>query len=217
MRRISGLWRALRLLVWPMSTGFAQAARAGARRVQPHGWAADSPGMFGGPTFADVLDQTLLSGRRHVPPAPTRPRSQFGSVASTPIYGFPTGAASDTNRFWTVPGPYRRVVEKTYAAATASPVDRPTSRRDGAGSKSRDHRPSRRLTPSQDVALKTFLRLGGSIDSRFTPQELRSAFRALAHRYHPDRYPDISDTERRLLSAKFAELTRAYSVLNDAL
>jgi hypothetical protein len=79
-----------------------------------------------------------------------------------------------------------------------------------------ERRSRRQLKPVEESALQTLLRLGAALDGNFTARELRSTFRTLAQRYHPDRHPHVSDAERTRLGSTFAELTSAYGVLNDA-
>jgi hypothetical protein len=43
--------------------------------------------------------------------------------------------------------------------------------------------------------------------------EIRRAFRRLARELHPDRHPEASDTERRALAVKFAQVAAAYQAL----
>jgi DnaJ-domain-containing protein 1 len=43
--------------------------------------------------------------------------------------------------------------------------------------------------------------------------EIRRAFRRLARELHPDRHPEATDTERRALAVKFAQVAAAYQAL----
>lgn len=43
--------------------------------------------------------------------------------------------------------------------------------------------------------------------------EVKQAYRRLVREYHPDLHPDASSDERRVLSARFAEVTAAYKAL----
>ena len=43
--------------------------------------------------------------------------------------------------------------------------------------------------------------------------EVKQAYRRLVREYHPDLHPDASSDERRVLSARFAEVTAAYRAL----
>lgn len=53
--------------------------------------------------------------------------------------------------------------------------------------------------------------------ANFSAQELRSAFRALARRYHPDRHPFVSDSDKTTLSRQFTAITTHYDTLLTAL
>jgi DnaJ-class molecular chaperone len=43
--------------------------------------------------------------------------------------------------------------------------------------------------------------------------EIKRAYRRLARSLHPDLHPEATDEQRRVLSAKFAEVTDAYRAL----
>ena len=77
-------------------------------------------------------------------------------------------------------------------------------------------RPRRTLMPHEQRALDYLVGLGARLDSDFTEGELRSAFRALAREYHPDRHPDSSQQQRERLSALFRRLRQAYEHLQGA-
>lgn len=76
-------------------------------------------------------------------------------------------------------------------------------------------RPRRTLSPRQREALNAFVQLGASISDDFTDHELRSTFRLLALRYHPDRHPGSSDRERAHLSLRFSRVHDAYESLKS--
>ena len=78
-------------------------------------------------------------------------------------------------------------------------------------------RPRRRLTVGQQHALDALVRLGAKLGPNFTAGELRSAFRTLARRYHPDRHPVASQFERVRLSRQFTDLTSNHQQLLTAL
>lgn len=48
-----------------------------------------------------------------------------------------------------------------------------------------------------------------------TADELKSAYRKLAKKYHPDVYASASDAEKKDAEAKFKEINHAYEVLSD--
>jgi DnaJ-class molecular chaperone len=63
---------------------------------------------------------------------------------------------------------------------------------------------------SEQLALETLVGLGAAIDADVTAETLRSVFRMLARRHHPDRHPRSSDLERASQSAVFARIHDAY-------
>ena len=66
--------------------------------------------------------------------------------------------------------------------------------------------PPRVLSAREQDALRELVALGADLRADFTVRELRSAFRLLALRYHPDRHPHSSDAERARLARMFARL-----------
>jgi hypothetical protein len=75
----------------------------------------------------------------------------------------------------------------------------------------------RRLTPAQWRAVEAFNQLGAGIRVDFSVGELRSAFRMLARRYHPDRHPDASVVDRHRLAWQFTTIRNSYETLLTAL
>ena len=75
----------------------------------------------------------------------------------------------------------------------------------------------RKLTSVQQRSLDAFVDAGASIGSDFSADEVRSAYRQLARRFHPDRHPLASDGERTSLARRFAAMTTDYEVLLTAL
>ena len=78
-------------------------------------------------------------------------------------------------------------------------------------------RPQRALMPHERRALDYLVGLGARLEPDFTEAELRSAFRALAREYHPDRHPDSSQQQRERLAALFRRLRQAYEHLQGCL
>jgi hypothetical protein len=74
-------------------------------------------------------------------------------------------------------------------------------------------RPRRVLTANQRQAFEALVGHGATLTVDFTDAELRTAFRILALRYHPDRHPGSNAVELRRLSAIFSTLTDAYRAL----
>ena len=67
--------------------------------------------------------------------------------------------------------------------------------------------------PHEQRALDYLVGLGANLRSDFTETELRSAFRALAREYHPDRHPGSNQQQGERLAALFARLRQAYEHL----
>jgi hypothetical protein len=74
----------------------------------------------------------------------------------------------------------------------------------------------RTLSMKQQHALDALLALGARIGADFTDAELRSVFRELALRYHPDRHTSRDEAERRRLALLFARAHEAYELLKTA-
>jgi hypothetical protein len=68
-------------------------------------------------------------------------------------------------------------------------------------------RPARTLSAPERAALGLFNSLGAELTADFTRQDLRSGFRALARRFHPDVNPFASGRE-------FAAMRDAYEILS---
>ena len=74
-----------------------------------------------------------------------------------------------------------------------------------------------RLTERQQRAFHVLVVLGADLRSDFTADGLRSAYRSLARRYHPDRHPDSSQADKARLARVFADLNEYHSWLLSAL
>ncbi len=188
--------------------------------TQPVRGAADFDGMSRWRAFVDVLDEILSDPEPITASQVANPYRSTAHVTTNPFYGYTPHLAP--NRFWTAPGPHRStsVANSHHDSRTPSPHAhgfRPAGQRATEEQPAaREPRTRRPLKPVEESALQTLVRLGASLDRSFTARELRSTFRALAQRYHPDRHPTVSDAERMRLGATFAELTHAYGVLHDA-
>lgn len=54
------------------------------------------------------------------------------------------------------------------------------------------------------------------VEKTATADEIKSAYRKLAKKYHPDMYTTASDDEKKKAEEKFKEISHAYEVLSDA-
>lgn len=96
------------------------------------------------------------------------------------------------------------------AAAWGAGSDCPGVRPQWAASQ----RIARPKTVGQRAALERLNQLGaGGLDAFSSDPEIRSAYRTLVRRYHPDRHPGAGPSERIDLARQFAEVTEAYHLL----
>jgi hypothetical protein len=77
--------------------------------------------------------------------------------------------------------------------------------------------PARALTAREQEALDHLVALGARLGADFTARELRSAFRELARRYHPDRHPAGSTAEIADVTRVFATMSAHYQSLLAAI
>ncbi|HUU33595.1 MAG TPA: hypothetical protein VMW48_06000 [Vicinamibacterales bacterium] len=139
-----------------------------------------------GRAFADVLDHALRSGAGASSALGT-PR-RFAPPQPVPLL------------FVAMPPPASRA--RTVYGRASVPVESSVARL-----------PARALTPAQARARDGFNALGGRLGADFTGRELRTAYRLLAHRLHPDRHPACSAIERARLTRDFATAAGHYQVL----
>jgi len=189
--------------------------------------------MRPGVSFAEVLDETLRGYQPETTArqAPLRSGSIPPPVPPNPfLFGFDVRAAA----FATAP----------IGVSTHARPDMPQARATGTGPNETGPREGhthrfmdtpvmdgraavrpavvppaarRRLTLVQQRSLAAFVDAGAAIGPDFSPEELRSAFRRLARRYHPDRHPFASDDDKARLSRQFGGITSDYEVLITAL
>jgi hypothetical protein len=76
-------------------------------------------------------------------------------------------------------------------------------------------RPRRRLTAGQREALECLRHAGANLADDFLLSELKSQFRMLARRLHPDMHPDAAEHERHFLAVEFAAVREAYDALQQ--
>lgn len=65
------------------------------------------------------------------------------------------------------------------------------------------------------MATKNYYEILG-VEKTATADELKSAYRKLAKKYHPDVYANATDAERKDAEAKFKDINHAYEVLSDS-
>ena len=53
------------------------------------------------------------------------------------------------------------------------------------------------------------------VDKSATKDQLKTAYRNLAKKYHPDMYSTASEEEKKKAEEKFKEINHAYEVLSD--
>jgi hypothetical protein len=144
--------------------------------------------MAHGKRFVEVLDEVLAGYGAEEPVRSSRVAS---GCATASIFSFePTEMKRGAS-----PLPWRPVADRRPSPQPA--------------------RPHRALSPRQREALDAFVQLGARMGDDFTHAELRSVFRSLALRYHPDRHPGSSETERTNLSVRFTQLHDAYESLKS--
>jgi hypothetical protein len=145
--------------------------------------------MARGKLFVDVLDEVLEGYEPDRPATPPRMSPRFGTPS---IFCF----EPRNIRHGASPAPWLSASVATAPPPPAGPA-------------------GRTLSPRQREAFDAFVQLGARIEDDFTHAELRTMFRSLALRYHPDRYPGSSDSERAHLSVRFAQLHHAYESLKS--
>jgi hypothetical protein len=155
--------------------------------------------MRGGTVFADILEEKIREEHLAASAAsrPYRRPPTLGYFLFT-SGSVPAANAERAGTAWRRPRPQ---------AAAPHGWSQPASARAARP------RPSRRLTAAQQSAFDTFLELGASVGPDFSAGELRSAFRELARRFHPDRHPGIAGEERARLTGLFVRAREAYRIL----
>jgi hypothetical protein len=74
-------------------------------------------------------------------------------------------------------------------------------------------RPAMRLDAAQREALEGLRALGAQLGACFDEQDLRTTYRLLALRYHPDRHPGANAVEQAHLAHTFASMCDCYQQL----
>jgi len=172
-----------------------------------------------GVDFDDLLDEQLAAE-----PIDSKPTVTFGAAGMATAYGF---FFVDAPRTAVASFPSSQVAWMGRRADGIVGVDQRFAGAVNAGSvRVRVHvtsepaaqpaaqtRPVRQLSDREQRALAELVTLGGSLSVDFTFDELRSVFRTLARRYHPDRHAGCNDQDRLLLAEQFTRARNAYKVL----
>ena len=174
-------------------------------------------------TFDELLQQKLSP-----PPIDSRPAGTCAPAGMGAAYGFffVEGSRSSGSLTWAAG------VAASHVAA-AAPIRDAACEVRGTGPRVADVQPGpdrasigesgsrtapeevRTLSPREQQALHTLISLGAQLTASFAFVELRSAFRELARRYHPDRHTGIADAEKSRLASSFALAREAYRVLAE--
>jgi hypothetical protein len=176
--------------------------------------------MQGGVGFAELLDEKLReAGQRQAcwtaaPSGPAAPPHPFLYV--TPLQPFRASSYPLPPRAVPRPAQSATVRPEPSHRSRPRPASRATTAAPESGRATAVAAPlatGRVLTPSQREALVSFVRLGARLTPEFSESELRSAFRTLARRYHPDRHPTSGDAEKARLARVFADLNAHHQQL----
>ena len=147
-------------------------------------------------TFADVLDDAL-----GVTPGPAMTSSRGASTPTlqpVPPFLFFTLPAAAGTRGTYAPAPWKHTRNQAVAVE-AEPAE--------------VRQPARTLTAGQQRALNLLTSFGACLTPDFTFDDLRSEYRQLARRIHPDRHNSCTPSDRERLSRQFAELSESYRQL----
>jgi len=184
---------------WPCTGGAAstQCERVHGREGSEVQRAADFHVMPRGLRFVDVLEDMLGAIAWEATP-PGEPKGRTAPprhVVYTPLYNLHTVARE---------AGCEKHAARAYGSGIRPAVAAPA-------------RPVRRLTTAQARSLDALNLLGAGVRAGFSVTELRSAFRGLARRYHPDRHPGASDADRQQLAQQFMALRASYETLLTAI
>ena len=164
--------------------------------------------------FDDLLDEQLAAD-----PVDSTPTVTFGPAGMATAYGFffvdtprtavASFAASPERRIgWPGSADGRVNLDGRFAGAVNA-----GNARVSVGQPSAPARPARQLPAREQRALADLVALGGALSGDFTFDELRSVFRTLARRYHPDRHTVCDEQGRIGLAEQFTRARDAYQVL----
>jgi len=159
-----------------------------------------------GVAFDELLDQKLAAESIDSKPAVT-----VGPAGMATAYGFffvetaRTAVASFSAGHERFAGAVSTASVRVTLAGATSPATPPSS------APVRSVR--RHLSKREQRAFDELEALGGNLAGNFTFDELRSVFRSLARRYHPDRHTGCDAQERLRLADQFTRARDAYQVL----
>jgi hypothetical protein len=104
-----------------------------------------------------------------------------------------------------------RKFNQTYRAYTSSNARRPNGSSDSRDSHTKE--PGANIPPPQpEYPLKPYSDLL-NLPPGFSQSQLRAAYRAMAARYHPDRYTSAPATERQKAEERMKKINEAYNIL----
>jgi hypothetical protein len=138
-------------------------------------------------------------------------------VVDAPSGPMPTQARVATQAFWGLPSQVDLLGRLPTPRRTSwTPPTQTSATGDDRATVTTRPRPPRRLTATQQNALRQLRRLGAvDLGPSSSDRQLRGAFRALAKQFHPDRHPTSSSMERTRLAETFATLCDAYRELTS--
>ena len=173
-----------------------------------------------GVAFADLLDEKLAAE-----PIDSKPAVTFGPAGVATAYGFFFVEAPRT-AVAAFPASPARWMGPRSADGSVGLDERFTGAVNAGSVRVRMHmtsgpavqpaaqtRPARLLSEREQRALADLVTLGGALTGEFTFDELRSVFRTLARRYHPDRHTGCSEQDKARLAEQFTRARDAYRVL----
>jgi hypothetical protein len=173
-----------------------------------------------GVAFDDLLDEKLAAD-----PMDARPTVTVGPGGMATAYGFffvdaprtavasavsaerrigrPGSADGGVTVDWRFAGAMSAGSVRVRLHVTTEPAAQPSGKK----------RPASQLPERERRALAELLALGGALHDDFTFDELRSVFRTLARRYHPDRHAGCDEHGKAGLAEQFTRARDAYEVL----
>ena len=178
---------------------------------------------MGGASFTELLDEKL---RETVGATTAAPTIATGPMRATPPHPLLFAAAyrSVKPTGFTKYDPFRATVHRDEFTdlddrGLYADVGRERARRNDdcqTAPPRRGHTPAgspRHLTSSETQALTILNRLGARLDPDFTHRALRTAYRTLARRLHPDHYSKSDSVERMRRSRLFVVATEHHRTL----